>query len=207
MPAPADGAPGIDMDDAKAKELLARIARQDQAAFETVYKAFSRRVYAYALNMLKDPTRAEEVLVDTMHDVWRSAARFRGDSLVSTWLIGIARNKALLVYRGRRADELHDDIDDIAETHVDESASDGFGELAAKQRREGVQTCLRKLSEEHRECLHLVFFEGFSLADVAQVQAVPENTVKTRLYHARLRIRNCLRLLMEREGADTGANP
>jgi RNA polymerase sigma-70 factor (ECF subfamily) len=194
------------MDDAKAKELLGRIARQDEAAFETIYRAFSGRVFAYALNMLKEPYRAEEVLVDTMHEVWRCAARFRGDSLFSTWLIGIARNKVLLVYRGRRADELHDDLDDVTENEVDEFAPEGFAELAAKQRREGVQTCMRKLSQEHRECLHLVIYEGCSLADVAQIQRVPENTVKTRLYHARQRIRNCLRLLIEREGADTGAS-
>jgi RNA polymerase sigma-70 factor (ECF subfamily) len=194
------------MDDAKARELLGRIARQDETAFEAIYKAFSARVFAYALNMLREPHRAEEVLMDTMHEVWRGAARFRGDSLFSTWLIGIARNKALLVYRDRRADELHDDLDDIAETEVDELAPEGFAELAAKQRREGVQACMRKLSQEHRECLHLVFYQGCSLADVAQVQGVPENTVKTRLYHARHRIRNCLRLMIEREGADSGAN-
>jgi RNA polymerase sigma-70 factor, ECF subfamily len=193
------------MDDAKAKELLSRIARQDEAAFETIYRAFSARVFAYALNMLKEPYRAEEVLVDTMHEVWRGAARFRGDSLFSTWLIGIARNKALLVNRGRRADEFHDDLDDVAENEADELAPEGFAELAAKQRREGVQACMRKLSQEHRECLHLVFYEGHSLADVAHIQRVPENTVKTRLYHARQRIRNCLRLLIEREGADAGA--
>jgi RNA polymerase sigma-70 factor, ECF subfamily len=190
------------VEDAKAKELLGRVARRDEAAFETLYKAFSRRVYAYALNMLKEPGRAEEVLVDTMHEVWRGAARFRGDSLFSTWLIGIARNKALLVHRGRRADELHDDLDGIAQTEVDELAPEGFAELAAKQRRLGVQACMGRLSPEHRECLHLVFYEGCSLADVAQVQDVPENTVKTRLYHARRRIRNCLRLLIEREGAE-----
>lgn len=194
------------MDDAKAKELLGRVARRDEAAFETIYRAFSRRVFAYALYMLKEPHRAEEVLVDTMHEVWRSAAQFRGDSLFSTWLIGIARNKALLVHRGRRADELHEDLDDVAETKVDELAPEGFAELAAKQRREGVQACMRKLSQEHRECLQLVFYEGWSLAVVARIQGVPENTVKTRLYHARQRIKNCLRLLIEREGADTGAS-
>jgi len=57
-----------------------------------------------------------------------------------------------------------------------------------------------KLSDEHRECMHLVFFEGMSLAEVAAVQGCPENTVKTRLFHARQKIKNCLRLLVERDG-------
>jgi RNA polymerase sigma-70 factor (ECF subfamily) len=194
------------MDDVRAKELLIRIARRDEAAFETIYRAFSRRVFSYALYMLKEPSRAEEVLVDTMHEVWCNAARFRGESRFSTWLIGIARNKSLLVHRGRRADEVHDDLEDVAETQIDELAPEGFAELAAKQRRQGVQACMGRLSQEHRECLQLVFYEGCSLAEVAQLQGVPENTVKTRLYHARQRIKNCLRRLIEREGADSGAS-
>ena len=188
------------MDNDRIRELLVRIGRQDQAAFQELYKAFSRKVYAYVLNMLKDQTRAEEVLVDTMYEVWRNPSRFRGDSQFSTWLIGIARNKSLLVYRSRRADEIHDDLDDIAETEASDEP-DSFAVLAQKQRREGVQHCMGKLSDEHRECLHLVFYEGFSLNEVAEVQKVPENTVKTRLFHARQKIKNCLRLLLESEGS------
>jgi RNA polymerase sigma-70 factor (ECF subfamily) len=187
------------MDNDRVKELLERIARQDQAAFRELYKAFSRRVFAYLLNMTSDHGRAEEILVDTMYEVWRAPARFRGDSQFATWLIGIARNKALMSYRGRRPDEVHDDLDDIAETEASDTP-DGFAQLAAKQRSEGVRTCMDKLSDDHRECMHLVFFEGLSLAEVAQVQRCPENTVKTRLFHARQKIKNCLRLLVEREG-------
>jgi RNA polymerase sigma-70 factor, ECF subfamily len=188
------------MDDATARQLLLRVARGDEAAFDRLYRAHSRRVYAYVLNLLKDPSRAEEVLVDAMHEVWRSAERFRGDAKFSTWLLGIARNKALLAYRSRRVDEDHDDLDDVAETLAAEDDADGFAQLAQKQRREGVRQCMDKLTEEHRECLHLVFFEGYSVEDVAALQSVPENTVKTRLFHARQRMRNCLRLLLEREG-------
>jgi RNA polymerase sigma-70 factor, ECF subfamily len=187
------------MDNDRVRSLLERIERQDQAAFTELYKAFSRRVFAYALNMLNDPGRAEEILVDTMHEVWRAPARFRGDSQFSTWLIGIARNKALMAYRSRRPDEVHDDLDDIAETAAADTP-DGFVALAAKQRSEGVQRCMQRLSDEHRECMHLVFFEGLSLAEVASVQSCPENTVKTRMFHARQKIKNCLRLLIEREG-------
>jgi RNA polymerase sigma-70 factor, ECF subfamily len=193
------------MENDRVRELLERVGRQDQSAFRELYKAFSRRVFAYALNMVKDHARAEEILVDTMHEVWRAPARFRGDSQFTTWLIGIARNKALMAYRSRRPDELHDDLDDIAETTAADTP-DGFAQLAAKQRSEGVQVCMGKLSNEHRECMHLVFFEGLSLAEVAEVQGCPENTVKTRLFHARQKIKTCLRLMVEREGGSlTGA--
>jgi len=187
------------MDNDRVRELLERVGREDQAAFRELYKAFSRRVFAYVLNMVKDHGRAEEILVDTMYEVWRAPARFRGDAQFTTWLIGIARNKALMVFRSRRPDEQHDDLDDIAETEAADTP-DGFAELAAKQRSAGVQVCMGKLSEEHRECMHLVFFEGLSLAEVAAVQGCPENTVKTRLFHARQKIKNCLRTMVEREG-------
>jgi RNA polymerase sigma-70 factor (ECF subfamily) len=194
------------MDNQRVTELLGRIARQDQAAFQELYKAFSRKVFAYVLNQLKDHVRAEEVLVDTMYEVWRNPTRFRGDSQFGTWLIGIARNKALMVYRSRRPDEDHSDLDDIAETEPSDS-EDGYAQLAQRQRSEGVRHCMDKLSDEHRECLHLVFYEGYSLAEVADVQRCPENTVKTRLFHARQKIKNCLRLLLEREGTDIRLQP
>jgi RNA polymerase sigma-70 factor, ECF subfamily len=187
------------MDNDQVNQLLLRIGREDQAAFRELYKAFSRKVYAYVLNMLNDHARAEEVVVDTLYEVWRQPQRFRGDSQFSTWLIGIARRKALMVYRARRPDEIHDDLESIAETSAADSP-DGYAELATKQRREGVQHCMGKLSDEHRECLHLVFFEGFSLAEVAEVQNCPEGTVKTRLFHARQKIKNCLQGLLRREG-------
>ena len=195
----------IGMNNDRVRELLERVARQDQSAFRELYTAFSRRVFAYALNMVNDHARAEEILIDTMHEVWRAPARYRGDSAFSTWLIGIARNKALMAYRSRRPDELHDDLDDIADTMAADTP-DGFAMLAAKQRSEGVQTCMGKLSNEHRECIHLVFFEGLSLAEVAAVQGCPENTVKTRIFYARQKIKNCLKLMVEREeGPLTGA--
>jgi RNA polymerase sigma-70 factor (ECF subfamily) len=100
---------------------------------------------------------------------------------------------------------VHEDLDDIAETTAADTP-DGFAQLAGKQRSEGVQHCMGRLSDEHRECMHLVFFEGLSLAEVSQVQGCPENTVKTRLFHARQKIKKCLSLLLQREGgAPAGA--
>ncbi|MCB1897641.1 MAG: sigma-70 family RNA polymerase sigma factor, partial [Rhodocyclaceae bacterium] len=101
--------------------------------------------------------------------------------------------KVLTALRASTPD--HEELDE-------QMPSDGetaFDVLAQKQRREGVQHCMGKLSDEHRECMHLVFYEGYTLKEVAEVQSVPENTVKTRLFHARQKIKNCLRLLLERE--------
>ncbi len=187
------------MDNQEVLRLLERIGQADEAAFKELYRAFSRKLYAYVLRQLGDPAKAEEIVADSLYEVWRQPARFRGDSQFSTWLIGIARNKVLMAWRSRRPDADHDDLDDVAETVASEAAG-AFDILADKQRHHGVRHCMERLSEDHRECVHLVFYEGMSLAEVAAVQSCPENTVKTRLFHARQKLKNCLRLLLVREG-------
>lgn len=191
------------MENERAVELLKRIAKQDEAAFRELYRAFSRKVYAYALNQVKDPAKAEEIVADTLYDIWRSPQAFRGESQFSTWVIGIARNKVLQAFRSGKRDADHDDIDEMAEDLASEDAG-AFDLLADKQRAAGVKHCLDKLPDEQRECMHLVFFEGYSLGEVAEAVDCPEGTVKTRLFHARQRLKTCLRLLLEREGAATG---
>lgn len=195
------------MDSDRVTQLLQRVGRQDEAAFSELYKAFSRRVLAYLLNMVRDAAKAEEILVDTMYEIWRAPTRFRGDSQFLTWLIGIARNKALMAHRARRPDELHDDLDDVADTLACD-APDAFAQLAAKQRSAGIKRCMGRLSDEHRECMHLVFFEDLALSEVAAIQGCPENTVKTRLFHARQKMRSCLQLMLSRDGDHSlGAQP
>jgi RNA polymerase sigma-70 factor (ECF subfamily) len=196
----ADHAPTMDNDEVL--RLLSRIGQADEAAFRELYRAFSRRLYAYVLRQLGDPAQAEEIVSDTLYEVWKAPARFRGDAQFSTWLIGIARNKVLMAFRGRKPDSKHEDLDDVAETVASEDAG-AFEILAGQQRREGVRHCMDKLSDEHRECVHLVFYEGMSLAEVEQVQSCPEGTVKTRLFHARQKLKNCLKLLLQREGGGT----
>jgi RNA polymerase sigma-70 factor, ECF subfamily len=188
------------MENDEVLRLLSRIERADEGAFGELYRAFSRKLYAYTLRQLGDPAQAEEIVSDTLYEVWRAPTRFRGESQFSTWLIGIARNKVLMAFRSRKADAHHDDLDDVAEVVAAQDPS-AFDLLAQAQRSEGVRSCMDKLSSEHRECVHLVFYEGLSLAEVASVQACPENTVKTRLFHARQKLKNCMRLLLQREGA------
>ncbi len=193
----------MEVDKETATHLLSRVAQGDQQAFATLHRALAKTVFAFALNMLRDHDRAEEVVVDTLHEVWRNPTRFDGSSKLSTWVLGIARNKALTLRRaitGNHTQELNEEI--IESVADDESCP--FDSLAAGQRERGVRECMEKLSDEHRECMHLVFYEGFSLREVADMQNCPENTIKTRLFHARKRIQNCLRLLLNRE-EETGA--
>ena len=196
------------MENDEVLRLLARIERADEAAFKELYRAFSRRLYAYVLRQHGDPAQAEEIVSDTLYEVWKAPGKFRGDSQFSTWLIGIARNKVLMAFRSRKPDAVHDDLDDVAESLADEQPG-AFEQLAQQERHVGVRRCMDKLSAEHRECIHLVFYEGMALAEVAALQACPENTVKTRLFHARKKLTQCLQLLLQREGGShlAGAAP
>jgi RNA polymerase sigma-70 factor, ECF subfamily len=182
------------MDEIRVKQLLTEIARANEPAFCELYREFSRRVYAYALNQLRDSSRAEEVVIDTMHDVWRNAASFRGESLFSTWLIGIARNHVLMAFRTRDRREkpdLTDDIDDFSETLEDKQLST-FDVISNNETSLQIMHCLNTLNPNQRESIHLVFYEGWSLSEVATHTRTPEGTVKTRLHHARKKLGDCL---------------
>ena len=192
------------MDNDTARDLLRRVAARDEAAFAVLHRALARRVFAFAMRGLRDEGRAEEVVVDTLFEVWKHPERFDGSSQLSTWVLGIARNKMLTLARSLRSSEPLSD--DIVDTLV--SGDPGaFEAIAEGEREAGVKRCMEKLSAPHRECMHLVFYEGLALADVAGIQKCPENTVKTRLFHARKNIEHCLRRLLEREGdVETGVS-
>lgn len=189
------------MDNPQVLRLLGRIEQKDEGAFRELYCAFSRKLYAYVLRQLSDPAQAEEIVADTLYEVWKAPARFRGDSQFSTWLIGIARNKVLMHWRGRKPDADHDDVADLAE-QLPSDAPGAFEIMADQQRSEGVRHCVDKLGADHRECVHLVFYQGMALADVARIQQIPEGTVKTRLFHARQKLKQCLQRMLAREGEE-----
>lgn len=172
-----------------ARGLLDRMHRGDESALRELQVHLGRRIYAFALNRLHDEGEAEEVVTDTLWEVWKHHGRFSGTSKFSTWVLGIARNKILTALRDRApiSDELDEELPD-----------EGLGPFEQWQRHsEGqtVQRCIEKLSDVHRECLQLVFFQELSVADVAQLQGCPQNTVKTRLFHARLNLKKCLEAL------------
>lgn len=176
--------------------LMERIAVRDEVALAALYKRLSRMVYAFALRRLSEPVAAEEVVVETMFEVWKSAPRFAGRSLVTTWILGIARHKAMDKLRLRKG-EVCEPLGDEAEAIADESPS-AYELLASKQLASQVSLCMDALPDEQRECIHLVFYEDSPLAEIAVIQACPENTVKTRLFHARRKMKDCLQRQTER---------
>jgi RNA polymerase sigma-70 factor, ECF subfamily len=181
------------MDEAPPREqvllLLDRIGRREEPALRELHALFAPRIYAFAMHRLRDHHDAETVAVDTLYDVWKKPAAFRGESRFSTWLMGIAHHKVLTLLRQRRGHQ--EDIDDhAAELSAPEPGPDV--EMEDDERRRLLAACMQRLDDFRRQCLHLVFVEGMSLADVALIQQIPVNTVKTRLFHARRKLQDCV---------------
>jgi RNA polymerase sigma-70 factor (ECF subfamily) len=176
----------LKLDPEAARRLLERIAGGDEAALAELHRVFARRVFAFAAARLRDDAAAEEAVADTFFEIWRHAGRFRGESQPSTWMFGIARNIVLNKLRARAPE-----TDELDETMPTDDLG-AFDELARKELRAEILRCMEALSAAHRECLYLVFYEGLSLAEVAALQGCPENTVKTRLFHARRNIKDCV---------------
>jgi RNA polymerase sigma-70 factor, ECF subfamily len=171
------------------RQQLAAIARGERSAFEALYRRFSARVFAFVLQRCDDAALAEEVVIDSLLEVWKQPQAFRGQSKFSTWLLSMARFK--MIDRLRSAGRPHEDIDSLAE-HLSTGANEPFERLAQTELTQDVRRCLQRLAPTHREVVHLVYFEDQPLAEVAAVQGVPQGTVKTRLFHARQRLAQCL---------------
>lgn len=173
--------------DAHLCDLIHRVTTRDESAMAFLYRAISRKVYAYSLRRLGDNSDAEDVVVETMFEVWKHAARFRGESKVGTWVLGIARHKTLDYLRARNGESC-ESLEEDAEAMLDDSP-DAYERLLSKQRYEKVVRDLHILPEKQRECVHLAFFEEMPLAEIAHLQGCPENTVKTRIFHGRRKLK------------------
>jgi RNA polymerase sigma-70 factor (ECF subfamily) len=181
-------------------ELVARVAAGDKAAFETLFTTYGERVFRYAHRMISDVPLAEEVTNDVMMEVWKNAGKFEGRSKVSTWMLGITRHLALNAVRGKKLATM--DIDDAPEI-ADESQSAQSSAVARDRESvaEEVRSAIRHLSDDHRDVVELTFFQGCSYQEIAEIVGCPENTVKTRMFHARKRLKEVLAGL----GVDLGA--
>ncbi len=147
------------------------------------------RVYRFVLRLVRDESVAEDLISEVFLDVWRQAGRFEGRSQVSTWLLAIARFKALSALR-RRPDE---ELDDETAEAIEDPSDDPEVALDKKDKSAAIRKCLEKLSAEHREIIDLVYYHEKSVEEVAQIVGIPENTVKTRMFYARKRLAELLK--------------
>jgi RNA polymerase sigma-70 factor, ECF subfamily len=168
--------------------LIGRIANGDRLAMQVLYARHHVRVFRFVVRLVRDEATAEDVISEVFLDVWRQAGRFEGRSAVSTWMLAIARFKALSALR-RRDEEL----DEEAAGAIEDPSDDPGTVLEKKDKSVMIRKCLTGLSAEHREIIDLAYYHEKSVKEVAEIVGIPENTVKTRMFYARKRLAELLK--------------
>lgn len=164
--------------------LVEAIAAGDKQALQVLYGRHHVKVYRFALRFVRDESSAEDMVSEVFFDVWRQADRFESRSQVSTWLLAIARNKALSTLRRRSNEQLDEEVAEFIE-----DPSDNPEVTMQKQERASIlRSCLEQLSAAHREIIDLIYYHERTIEEVSEIIGVPVNTVKTRMFYARKRI-------------------
>jgi RNA polymerase sigma-70 factor (ECF subfamily) len=155
---------------------------------QVLYARHHVRVYRFVLRLTQHRSLAEDLVSEVFLDVWRRANSFKAKSQVSTWLLAIARNKALSAMRVR----LDEQLDEHAAASFIDLADDAETAMSKRDRSATIQKCLAQLSPVHREVLDLVYYHERSVDEVAEIVGAPVSTVKTRMFYARKRMENLL---------------
>jgi RNA polymerase sigma-70 factor (ECF subfamily) len=172
---------------------LAAIAQGDRRAFDELYREYGPRIFRFSYRLIHDRAKAEEVTNDVMLEIWKHAGHFERRSSVSTWIFGIARHRTLNAVRGKT---LHVAEIDEAEAVPDETSTTAEIALDQATIATALRGALAKLSPEHREVVELTFFSELSYKEIAEITSCPENTVKTRMFHAKKRLEPILAALV-----------
>jgi RNA polymerase sigma-70 factor (ECF subfamily) len=181
--------PAVPMQQSSDEVLIQRIAGGDRLAMQVLFARHHVRVYRFVLRLVRNESAAEDLISEVFLDVWRQAGRFEGRSAVSTWLLAIARFKALSALRGRKESELEDEV---AEAIEDETDTPEVA-MQKKDTSEILRKCIETLTPEHREIIDLVYYHEKSVEEVAEIVGIPENTVKTRMFYARKKLAESLK--------------
>ena len=184
------------MQDMTDLDAIAGIAAGREQGLRHLYDRHGTRIFRFALRLVRSEAIAEEVTNEVFIEVWKNAKAFEGRSAVPTWLLSIARNRALDRLRKRSEESLDEGV---AERIVD-GADDPEVELAKKDKGALMRLMIDRLSPIHREIVDLVYYHEQSIAEASAILGVPENTVKTRMFHARKQ----LSTLFNEAGLDRG---
>jgi len=180
-PAPAVGRESSD------EALVAKVAAGNRLAMQALFARHYIRVYRFVLRLIGNEAVAEDVTSEAFLCVWQQADRFEARSTFATWLLAIARNKAMTELRHRR-----DALSDEEEDEAADPADDPEAAYAAHHRGAVLRACLARLSREHRAIIDLVYYHEKSVQEVAEIMDIPRNTVKTRMFYARRKLSQLL---------------
>ena len=166
------------------ERLMRRIANGDQFAMRTLFGRHRVAIYRWLLRLVRDEALAEELLSDVFLDVWRKASSFAGRSSVSTWLLAIARHKALSARRRRT----HVELDGELASSFADPADDPELVLQKKDREQLLRHGLARLSPQHSKVIDLAYYHGKSIKEIAEIVGINEATVKSRAFYARRKL-------------------
>ena len=164
--------------------LIARVTVRDRAAFELLYRAYYPRLRRFLERVTRRPQIVDEIVNDTMFVVWRKAHTYDVRAQLSTWIFGIAFRRALKAMKG-----MDEPVDFDADATFDTTCAGPESIAFAAETRASLGRALGALSPEHRTVIELTYYQGYSCAEIARVMQCPVNTVKTRMFHARRRLR------------------
>lgn len=167
-------------------DLIRRMASGDENAMRELYAAYGQRLFAYALRLTNDHAIAEDVTQETLLIAWRTACKFRGEGRLIAWLLGIIHHTAMKILR-----HTAEPLEAIEETLPARNPSPEE-QAQAEETKRWIRKGLQDLSTEHRAVLELVFYQGLTLNEVAEVCGCPLGTVKSRLNYARGHLRGVL---------------
>ena len=167
--------------------LVARVAARDLKAFEQLYRLYHPRLTRFLTNILRRPHLVEEALNDALMVVWKRADSYNGTSKVSTWIFAIAYRIALKARA--KSDEPREDPDAASRASPEAGPEQTLGR---RQTQEILAAALGQLSPEHRAVVDLTYFHEAGYRDIAEILDCPVGTVKTRMHHARKRLRDML---------------
>lgn len=168
--------------------LVRSIAEGDKAALKLLYLRHRERVYRFVMRLTGKESVADDVVTEVFLSAWRHAGDFKGKSQVATWLLGIARFKALSERRRRCEARL----DERAAATIVDQADDPAVSTEKRERSDILQRCLAKLTPAHRDVLNLIYYREQKIEEVARATGAPISTIKTRLHYARNRMAELL---------------
>lgn len=177
--------------------LLQRLARQDELAFGDLYQRYHTRLFTYLVRLTRDEAAAEDLLQEVFLAVWRSAAQFRGQSRVATWLYRIAHYRAVDWFRQTKSRaKAETDFDLTLEPGVADIGQDVALAATTHWQLEQVQAAIHTLPAVQRAVVELAFGQGFAYPEIATILSCPVGTVKSRMAYA---LRQIQRLLKSKE--------
>jgi RNA polymerase sigma-70 factor, ECF subfamily len=179
-------------------DLIERVKTRDAGAHRVLFDRYYPRVFAFLQRRLRDRELAEETAADVFFEIWRNAAAFRGASLASTWIFGIAHFKCLEADRKRRRMKRSQVVPTNVEyLHRVSDGRDLLADVSARAALRQVQALVQRLPAEQRATLELALLEGLGYDEIARRLGVPEGTIKARVARARAKLRSGVGLAEE----------